>query len=236
MRGAEFIGLDALNENLKDFRFDAIAVLAGKYEKFKRIAMEDESEDDLIDGFNVWANRMIASNPNNASVYAIQLYEMPEGGKKLQGTSSFTFKLTDKAFQTVPSEKNIAGNFDKKEFDRILQLELDKQQLQFDNQMLQNQLMEQDSDEDEEEESVGMIGAVQDAVISRLPQLMDMMIMQFTKPTSQPMVGIGGSIDELISEFRTINPDIESDLQRLLNLAKTKPDLFKVLIGQLRLM
>jgi hypothetical protein len=48
--------------------------------------------------------------------------------------------------------------------------------------------------------------------------------------------GIGSNIDEILFEFKKINPSIESDLQKLLELAKNKPDLFKMLITQLRSM
>jgi hypothetical protein len=54
--------------------------------------------------------------------------------------------------------------------------------------------------------------------------------------TTNFQTGIGSNIDQIISEFRLINPDIESDLLKLLNLAKTKPALFNMLITQLRTM
>ena len=241
MSRAEFIGLDAINENLRDFRFDAIGVFQGKFEKFKRSSIDGENEEDLIESFNVWANRMIASNPNNAQVYAIQLYDMPESGKKLQGTSSFTFKLTDKLSSPV-SESKVSGEFiSKSEHNRILELEREKNRLEFENDRLERELMTkiEEAEEEEEEEEEGMIGAVQNAVINRLPQLIDIMIMQYLKPTQaqqQPVPSIGSNVDEIISEFRKINPDIESDLAKLLQLAQTKPDLFKILINQLRAM
>ena len=48
MKLAEFIGLDAINENLENLNFDAIGVYQGKLEKFKKIATEDSEEADLI--------------------------------------------------------------------------------------------------------------------------------------------------------------------------------------------
>jgi len=240
MSRAEFIGLDAINENLRDFRFDAIGVFQGKFEKFKRSSIDGENEEDLIESFNVWANRMIASNPNNAQVYGIQLYDMPEGGRKLQGTSSFTFKLTDKLSLPVSENKVSGESISKIEHNRILELERDKIRLEFENDRLERELMTktEELEGDEEEESDNMIGAVQHAVINKLPQLIDIMIMQFLKPTQaqQPVPSIGSNVDEIISEFRKINPDIESDLAKLLQIAQTKPDLFKILINQLRAM
>jgi hypothetical protein len=165
---------------------------------------------------------------------------MPEGGRKLQGTSSFTFKLTDKLSSPVIENKISGESISKSEHNRILELERDKIRLEFENDRLERELMTktEELEGDEEEESDNMIGAVQHAVINKLPQLIDIMIMQFLKPTQaqQPVPSIGSNVDEIISEFRKINPDIESDLAKLLQIAQTKPDLFKILINQLRAM
>ena len=58
MKGAEFIGLDAINENLKDFQFDAIGVYQGKLEKFKRTSNEDENE-------------VVIAKPNRIDVFTV---------------------------------------------------------------------------------------------------------------------------------------------------------------------
>ena len=237
MKGAEFIGIEAINENLKDFQFDAIGVYQGKLEKFKRTANEDETEEDLLKYFNQWADRMLASNPMNSQTYSIQLYDLPEGGKKLIGTSSFTFQLIDKPVRQMSNDENKSGGHISK---RELELALENQRLEFEKHLLEKELAEDDFDDDDENESesVGMIGAIQATVMQKLPALIDILIMQMqAKNNTTPMSsGIGSNIDEIISEFRTINPSIESDLQKLLHLAKTKPDLFKMLITNLRSM
>lgn len=236
MKGAEFIGIDAINENLKDFQFDAIGVYQGKLEKFKRTSNEDETEEDLIKYFNQWCERMVASNPTNFQVYSVQLYDLPEGGKKLIGTSSFTFQLTDKPARQISGDhdKSSNGSITKRE----LELALENQRLEFEKHLLEKELAEEDDfDDDEEENNVGMIGAIQSTVMQKLPALIDILIMQMA-PKNNPTLpgGLGSNIDEIISEFRILNPSIESDLQKLLELAKTKPDLFKLLITQLRSM
>lgn len=235
MKGAEFIGIDAINENLKDFQFDAIGVYQGKLEKFKRTSNEDETEEDLIKYFNQWCERMVASNPMNFQVYAVQLYDLPDGGKKLMGTSSFTFQLTDKPVKQVSGESDVKnnGSISKRE----LELALENQRLEFEKHLLEKELEDDFDDDDNEDNNIGMIGALQQTVMQKLPDLIDILIMQMKPQSTQTIQsGIGGSIDEVITEFRKINPNIESDLQKLLNLAKTKPDLFKMLIGQLRSM
>jgi len=238
---AEFLGLDAINENLASFKFDGIGVFQGKFEKFKRMAVDGESEEDLIEHFNAWADRMLASNPNNSQCYAIQLYDLPEGGKKAQGTTSFTFcfinpeqtKLAIKGTEEKPTRE---GYVSAKELQQALEI----QRLEFEKHLLERELAEED-EEEIEEEPVGVVGAIQNTVMDKLPQILDLVLANlFTKNTpnnqTQIKMGIGSNIDEIISEFRLINPDIESDLLKLLNLAKTKPDLFKLLITQLRSM
>lgn len=234
MKGAEFIGIDAINDNLKDFQFDAIGVYQGKLEKFKRTSNEDETEEDLLKYFNQWAERMIASNPTNSQVYSIQLYDLPEGGKKLIGTSSFTFQLTDKPTRQISGDDNKHGGGISK---RELELALENQRLEFEKHLLEKELAEEDDFDDDDENNVGMIGAIQSTVMQKLPALIDVLIMQMQPKNTTPMSsGIGSNIDEIITEFRMINPSIESDLSKLLSLAKTKPDLFKMLITQLRSM
>jgi len=241
MKGAEFIGVDAINENLKDFQFDAIGVYQGKLEKFKRTANEDENEEDLIKYFNQWCERMIASNPMNFQVYSVQLYDLPENGKKLIGTSSFTFQLTDKPAKQVSGDGEVKkGDYISK---RELELALENQRLEFEKHLLEKELEDDfDDDDDAPDNQLGMIGALQQSIVHKLPDLIDILIMQM-KPQQQATTvavpfssGIGSNIDEIITEFRRINPSIESDLQKLLQLAKTKPDLFKMLITQLRSM
>jgi hypothetical protein len=102
-----------------------------------------------------------------------------------------------------------------------------------------NDLENNDDDEDlDEPQNVSMLGAVEDALKDRLPQLIDLAIGMLTNKamSNNIPVALGSNIDEIISEFRTINPNIESDLFKLLQLAKTKPELFNMLITQLRSM
>jgi regulator of replication initiation timing len=239
MKLGEFIGLEAINENLENLHFDAIGVFHGKLEKFKKIAADGEDEADLILAFNQWADRMLLSNPINSQLYAIQLYELPEGAKNIRGTTSFTFMLCDKVKQNLGSPASVNSNFISQ---KELNLALENQRLAFENSLLQKQIEEEAFEEDEEEEEpIGAIGQIQNAVMAKLPELIDMLISGFltqSKPTqsNNMNLGIGSNIDEVIAEFKTINPNIENDLGKLLKLAKEKPSLFNMLIQQLRAM
>lgn len=239
MKLAEFIGIDAINENLENLNFDAIGVYCGKLEKFKKIATEDSEEADLIQSFNQWADRMLQSNPINSTLYSIQLYEFPKAdGKNLRGTTSFTFMLTDRT-KVNSGNTNVSGAINANYISqKELNLALENQRLAFENSLLQKQI-EDDNEYEEEEEPIGAIGQIQNAVMEKLPQLIDMLIAGFLTPQktqSNMNLGIGSNIDDIIVEFKTINPNIENDLAKLLQVAKEKPTLFKMLIENLRSM
>lgn len=232
---AEFIGLESIRQNLERFNFDAIGVYDKKLEKFKKVANEGETEEDLILSFEEWADRMLQSNPVNFKTYSIQLYDMPEGAKKLRGTISFTFALMNPIAST--KETKITGDYITK---REMELALENQSLRFQIEQIQNRLnqMDLEDDEDDEDYENDTMGSVKDAVMGKLPQLIDVVLNNLLQPkTNQPMAMAGvNDINEIITEFKTINPDIEADLQKLLNLAKTNPQLFNMLINQLRAM
>jgi len=237
---AEFVGLDNICKNLQRYDFDGIAVFRGKEEPFRRYATEGESSENLIDAFESWANDMLASNANNFQTYKIQLYEFPEEAKKRRGTVSFSFQLvptpSSNPFVKKLDNNQVSGDMVHK--DTMLAL-LENERLKNQLYMLENRLSEienQNDDDDELENNVGMIGAIETAIQDKLPQLIDLAIGFFT-PKKEPMtMSLGANIDEILAEFRQINPSIDSDLHKLLNLAKTKPDLFKMLISQLRAM
>jgi hypothetical protein len=239
MKLGEFIGKEAINENLENLNFDAIGVFQGKLEKFKKIATEDETEADLIESFNKWVDRMLLSNPINSELYSMQLYDAPkEGGKNIKGTTSFTFMLSEKVKQN--NNSGIASNNQNFISQKELNLALENQRLAFENSLLQKEIEQADFDDDDDEpEQIGALGAIQNAVMAKLPDLIDMLMSGFLtqKTQSQKMnLGIGSNIDEVIAEFKTINPNIEADLFKLLQIAKEKPDTFTFLINSLRSM
>lgn len=237
---AEFVGLDAITRNLERYEFDGIAVFRGKEEPFRRYAEEGDSTENLIDAFEAWATDMLNSNPNNFQTYKVQLYEYPEGAKKRRGTVSFSFQLQATPATNPFSKKEAIVGGDMVHKDTML-LAIENERLKNQLGLLEARLSEIENEEEEEEENqpenTTMLGAVEDAFKDRLPQLIDLAIGMLTQKMVQPVpVALGSNVDEIISEFRQINPNIESDLFKLLQLAKNKPELFKMLITQLRSM
>jgi hypothetical protein len=239
----EFVGINSVIKNLNRFEFDGLAVFRGKEEPFRRYAEEGESQEDITDAFVSWMEDMVENNPNNFAIYKVQLYEYPNGAKKRRGTNSFSFQL-------IPTPQN--NPFAKKKEDNIMSgdyVHKDTMLLAIENANLKNQneqlamrlndlenRFDEQNDEDDDEQPVGMLGALESAVQDKLPQLIDVVIGMLSPKLPTMQTGIGSNIDEIITEFRSINPDIESDLLKLLQLAKTKPQLFNMLIQQLRAM
>jgi hypothetical protein len=241
---AEFVGINNILKNLSRFDLDGIAVFRGKEEPFRRYAEEGESKEDIIEAFTEWCEDMLNSNPNNFAIYKVQLYEYPNGAKKRKGTTAFSFQLTEQPTTNPFTKKeNNAMSGDYVHKDTML-LAIENANLKNKNESLEQRLqgleerfnnLDEDIDEDVDESPVGMIGALELAVQEKMPMLIDVLVGMLTAPKTMPVgSSIGSNIDEIISEFKTINPDIESDLYKLLQIAKTKPDLFKMLITQLR--
>lgn len=242
---AEFVGIKNILKNLSRFDLDGIAVFRGKEEPFRRYAEEGESKEDILEAFSEWCEDMLESNPNNFAIYKVQLYEFPNGAKKRKGTTAFSFQLTEQP-QTNPflKKENTAMNGEYVHKDTML-LAIENANLKNKNETLESRLSDlenrfnnlDEEDEEEDQAPVGMIGALEMAVQDKMPMLIDVLVGMLTQ--NKPVTlntGIGSNIDEIISEFKTINPDIESDLYKLLQIAKTKPEFFKVLITQLRSM
>lgn len=243
---AEVVGVNKIVNNLQRYSFDEFEIYRGKNGKSSvhhDTVGDNQDENDLIERFEDWANSLLESEPNNFQIYSMQLFESPDGSKKRRGTVNFTFQLTEQpAGNRFKKREGEAMNGDYVHKDTML-LAIENANLQNKLAMMEQRLTEiendnQDDDFDEVDTSIG--GALQSAIQDKLPQLIDLAIGMLTntnKQTSNLMnTAIGSNIDQIITEFRTINPNIESDLFKLLQLAKTKPELFKMLIQQLRSM
>jgi hypothetical protein len=244
---AEFVGVKNILKQLDRFNFDGLAVYRGKdgTPPFVRHAEDGESKQNLIDAFIDWCDDLLESNPSNFIIYKMQLYEYPESAKKRKGIISFSFQLTEQPTTNPFTKKeNNAMSGDYVHKDTML-LAIENANLKNKNETLESRLSDlenrfnnlDEEDEEEDDAPVGMIGALEEAVKDKMPMLIDVLIGVLTTPkTASINTGIGSNIDEIISEFKTINPDIESDLFKLLQIAKTKPQLFNMLIQQLRAM
>jgi hypothetical protein len=241
----KFIGIENVVKGLGRCSHNGLAVFTsrGNDEVFRRYQLEGETMDDVNDAFIDWLNDLEQQNPGSFVNYKVQLYEFPEGAKRRKGCGVISFQLNEtpnkEHFKTKTNM--VGGDFVHKD---TMLLAIENANLKNKNEALENRLEAleakilgfDDDDEDEETEQESFIGSLNEALKDKMPALIDVVIGMITKQTTAPAINGIGDINDLIAEFKQINPNIESDLHKLLQLAKTKPDLFKMLIQQLRAM
>jgi hypothetical protein len=241
---AEKIGLDAINKWFNLFTFQKIVLKKQSNIIYLKQIKGDETQSDLIDDFNDFVADEI--KPDNFKIYNLEIfgtYSQKENAKL-----SNVAKIPVQFFVS-----NIANPFVKREEkNENKKSDIDTQSyiaLAVENAELKSQLnrMEEKMDEllsEEYEENDDQIGepmtigqALNHTFISKLDTIVDVVLANFMSRSPAQQTAINGTdsdIYSIIEEFKLINPDIESDLAKLLNLAKTKPEMFKMLIQTLR--
>lgn len=239
----KFIGIENVVKQLGRYNHNGLAVFTarGNDEVFRRYQLEGEAMEDVNQAFIEFLEDLEDQNPGSFVNYKIQLYEYPEGASRRKGCGVISFQLneTPNKDHFKPTKDKIAGDYVHKD---TMLLAIENAQLKNQNELLQSRIeaieakmLGMDEEEEIEEEEEGIIGTLNEALKDKMPALIDMVIGMLAKPNTTAISGVN-NIDEIINEFRTINPNIENDLAKLLQLAKTKPDLFKILIQQLRSM
>jgi hypothetical protein len=242
---SEIIGLKQINDWLNQYTFRKLLLKRNSDIIYHNILQSDETQEDLIEDFNIRMNELI--QPNNFKVYTIEVY----------GTNSEKKGATLNKFANTKIQfyENTIGNpyIKKEEKNETKKSDIDTHSyiaLAVENAELKSQLsrMEEKMDEllseeyEEQNDEIGQpltIGqALNQTFISKLDTIVDVVLANFMSRginnQSTAINGTESNIMEIIEEFRIINPEIENDLKKLLNLAKTKPDMFKMLIQTLR--
>jgi hypothetical protein len=242
---AEIIGLEKINKWFNQFTFQKIVLKKQSSIVYLKIIKGDETQSDLIEDFNNFVDDFIQLD--NFKTYTLEIfgtYSQKENAK-LSNVAKINIQF---------NQSNIANPFTKKEDKtETKKSDINTQDyiaLAVENAELKSQLnrMEEKMDEllseeyEEQDDTIGepmTIGqALNQTFISKLDTIVDVVlagIMNRTANTQQTAInGTDTDIMLIIEEFRTINPEIENDLAKLLNLAKTKPDMFKMLIQTLR--
>lgn len=109
------------------------------------------------------------------------------------------------------------------------------ERLKYLNERLSDELMQIEEEEEEIGATEDPMMAMQSMLMGKLPQILDYIL----KPNTSPKIaGIEdeGSTGDVIAELQQYDPELESDLKKLLNLAKNNPSLFKMLLNSLRSM
>jgi len=239
----KFVGINNVLKQLGRYEHNGLAVFTqrGNDEVYRRYQLEGETTEDVNESFGEWLNDLEQQNPDSFVNYKIQLYEFPEGAKKRRGCGVITFQLNETPNKEHFKRKDtamVSGDYVHKD---TMLLAIENAQLKNKNEQLEERLqaieakMLEDDNEDEYEDEPNMVGALNDALKDRMPQIIDFVIGMISNKQTPAINGVN-NINEIIDEFKSINPQIETDLAKLLQLAKTKPELFKMLIQQLRAM
>jgi len=246
---SEIVGKDKILKYLDKFDFQKIKLTRGTETIYIRRIKEGENQSDLIDDFAQWIDDFI--EPNNFKEYKIELF----GSYNREPDAKLT-PILKASVSFNPKPSVIDGLVNTARPHQSSPIDVDKYvALATENATLRGQIerMEEKLDEiltdNEEDEAVGeppTLGqAMNSALMQKLPAIVDLIIIKLMGGQADqsmiPANGIAGLNEfedaqtlTVIDEFKTIHPEIHNDLVRLLTLAKTRPDFFKMLIMQLR--
>lgn len=242
---AEIVGIDKILKYMDRFDFQKIKLSKGNEVVYIKRTKEGETQQDLVNDFTTWVDDFVEDN--NFRDYKLELlgsYNTDPNAKlnpvvkvvvafnhRDAATTAGWMKPATTSSPTIDVNSYVAVATE----NATLKAQLARMEEKMD------ELMYDDEDEDE----VGapapqnFTEAINSALIGKIDTIVDVvlgMIARQNMPVNNS-VGING-IDgnDILDEFKTIHPEIEDDLARLLKLAKTQPDFFKMLIGQLRKM
>ena len=248
---SEIIGKEKILRYLDKFDFQKIKLSRGTETIYIRRTKEGENQNDLIEDFSQWIDDFIEAN--NFKEYKIELFGSysTEPGAKLspivKASVSFHNKPSTMDGLSPMARPSHSSPID---VDKYVALATENATLRGQLERMEEKLDEIISDDETEETVTGpeTLGQAMNATLmSKLPAIVDLIIIKLmggqADPSMVPANGISG-FDEsellmepstkVLQEFRTIHPEIDTDLMRLLQLAKTQPDFFKMLIVQLR--
>lgn len=240
---AEIVGIDKIVAYLKRFDFKKIKISRGSDAVYIRRIKDGESTADLISDFSEWVDEFI--DANNFRDYKLELFGSysDDPNAKLSPVVKTTVAFASRAVVTGDSySPRISGanNNAPIDVDKYVAVATENATLKAELRRMEEKLDELLADDDDaEDDEVGAtepqtVGqALQSALIGKLDTIVDIVLTRLAAPALANNTAING-VEDTMSEFRQIHPDIDSDLARLLNLAKTKPDFFKMLIQQLR--
>lgn len=244
---ADIIGLDKIVAYMNQFDFKKIKLSKGTDVVFVKRQSENETQQDLINAFESWVADFV--EPGNTRDYKLELLGTYSSDPNARLTPvvkvSVAFFNKDatlptgvngtKPLQTLPPEISI---------DKYVALATENAKLEAQLERLEEKMDELlADDEDDEDDGVGTpqsLGeAVNSALIGKLDTIVDVvlgMLMKNNAPSSNPQIAGITDFELTMGEFRKIHPEIDEDIIRLYHLRKRNPELFNVLVKQLRSM
>jgi hypothetical protein len=238
---AETIGIDKIEKMYLDkYDFQQIVFKKGSQVVYTKKIKGDETQEDLKNDFLDFLEDL--NIPDNFKVYKLELFGSynPNASKLSLVVSPFVALNNKESVGAYPTKKENASTIN--DMEKMLNLVEQNARLEMQLERLEEKLNEQLEEEEEEEnpqaQSIGE--AIQSTLIGKLDTIVDVILTrlampQQTIPQHHAINGVS-NIETIITEFQTINPNIENDLAKLLHIAKTNPNLFNMLINNLRAM
>jgi hypothetical protein len=245
---AEIIGTGKIFKYIDRYEFKKIKLSRGTEPVYLKRATDNDSKETLIADFADWVDEFIDSD--NYKDYKLELFgtysTSPDA--KLSPVVKVTVAFNSRAAVTGTAEINQQKTHSPSmDVNKYVDMAVELATVRAQNERLEEKLDELLEELDNPDE-VGTTAApknigeaVQEAIIGKADRIIDALLIYFAnsgsnnKPTVQSYApAINGVDSPVLDEFKQVYPDIEQDLERLLILAKTKPDFFKMLITQLR--
>jgi hypothetical protein len=252
---AEVVGAEKVFNYISKYHFRKIKLSKGSDVVYTDSVKANGEEAILLDRFQNWVSDFI--EPDNYREYKLELFGTNKEEAEVRQLTpvikiSVMFNQKDYTPARAFSGVNSSSNVDFKEY-TALAVENAKLNAQLSRleEKLNDLVIEADVEEEATPSVSERIGAV---LLDRADDIISVLLMKLggalTPVTPQaPISGVNNEVmnneadvvfeDNLLDlgyEFKEINPDIVSDLQKLLNLAKTNKPLFDMLIKQLRSM
>lgn len=244
---AEIIGIDKIKKYMSKFDFQKIKLSKGSETLYIHRCKEGETQDDLVADFCEWVDDFVEDN--NFRDYKLELFGSynTEPNAKLSPVVKVVvaFNHRDAATTTGGFYSKAQNTSSPIDVDKYVAVATENATLKAQLERMEEKMDELLAEEEDDEEEVGSLQpqtfteAMNNALIGKLDTIVDVVLgMLANKNKSQNNYHAINGIESssILDEFKQIHPEIEEDLARLLQLAKTQPDFFKMLIGQLRRM
>jgi hypothetical protein len=237
----EIVGTSKIIRYIERYDFKKIKLSRGTEPVYLKRAAEGESKEALIADFEEWVNEFIDSD--NTREYKLELFGTysSEPNAKLSPVVKVTVAFHGKATVTGTTD-NYAHKHSVTppvDVDKYVTMAVELATVRAQNERLEEKLDEL-LEELEHPEEVGApepknIGeAVQGAIIGKADKIIDALLIYLTAPKVNAVAQPINGVQDTLTEFRALHPDIDADLERLLTLAKQQPEFFNLLIKQLR--
>ena len=238
---AEIVGIDKIVAYLRRFDFQKIKLSKGGDAVYLRRTKDGENKSDLISDLTDWANEFI--DENNFRDYKLELFgtynEQPNAKLSPVVKTTVAFHERSVVSGDYSPRSNILHN-SPIDVDKYVAVATENATLKAELRRVEEKLDEILADDDDDDDEISgaepkTVGeALQNAIIGKLDTIVDVVLTRLAMPALQTNATAINGVDDVLTEFREIHADIDADLARLLVLAKTKPDFFKMLIAQLR--